>query len=174
MLASYEQDGFNAYRVAGNTDLQTSTGIAMSQRSSTFVLLPLFIIGLMFLAGTAVTLTQTLTFVVHATRTEGAFVGAVAKSGGNHGGTFLYPQAQFTTPDGQTFKATSKSGSTDQPYADGDPITVLYDPQDPGHAEIESIWLWIGSLVLGSFGLLFSAIPAIVFFYLRKKSRASG
>ncbi|MFL9875352.1 DUF3592 domain-containing protein [Paraburkholderia megapolitana] len=146
----------------------------MAQRSSTYVLLPLFIIGLIFLAVTAVALAQTLTFVVHATRTEGAFVGAVAKSGGNHGGTFLYPQAQFTTPDGRTFKATSKSGSTDQPYTDGAPITVLYDPNNPEHAEIESIWLWIGSIIPGSFGLLFSVIPTIVFFSLRKRSRAAG
>ena len=146
----------------------------MAQRSSTYVLLPLFLIGLIFLAVTAVALTQTLAFVVHATRTEGAFVGAVAKSGGNHGGTFLYPQAQFITPDGRTFKATSRSGSTDQPYADGAPITVLYDPNNPAHAEIESIWLWIGSIIPGAFGLLFSVIPAIVFFSLRKRSRAAG
>ncbi|PCE22020.1 hypothetical protein BWP39_20325 [Paraburkholderia acidicola] len=146
----------------------------MPQRRSTFFVLPPFIIGLICLVAFAVTFTQTLSFVVHATRTEGAFVGAVAKSGGNHGGSFLYPQAQFTTPDGRTFKATSRSGSTDQPYADGDAIPVLYDPNNPGHAEIESIWLWIGPLALALFALFFCGIPAIVFFYLRKKSRASG
>ncbi len=142
----------------------------MSGRRSTALLIP-FVVGLLFLSGAAVTFARTLNFVIGASRTEASFAGSVSKSGGNHGGRFLYPRFRFIAADGRTRTVTSRSGSTDQPYGDGDKITVLYDPRDPEHAEIDSIWLWIAPLFLAPFGLFFSAIPAIVWLLLRRKWR---
>ncbi len=130
-----------------------------------------FIIGLVFLVATIVTFARTLVFIVGATRTEATFVGAVAKRGGNHGGTFLHPQFTFTTEDGRRIIFTSPSGSTDQPYEDGQKVLVLYDAHDPAHAEIDSIGnVWLATLLLAPFALLFTIIPAAVFVLTRRQT----
>ncbi len=99
-------------------------------------------------------------FVLHASRAMGTFVGSVAHSGGNHGGTFLYPRFQFTTQNGQTMTFTSRNGSTDQPYNDGQQVPILYDPGAPAHAVIDSFWsLWTGTLFLSGFVLGFLGLP---------------
>lgn len=100
-----------------------------------------------------------IAFVFHASRATGIFAGAVARSGGNHGGTFLYPQFKFVTGDGQNVEMTSRFGSTNQPYNDGQKESVLYDPQKPTHAVLDHFWiLWAPTVVLGFITLLLVGI----------------
>ncbi len=99
-------------------------------------------------------------FVFRASKATATFDGAIARTGGNHGGTFLYPQFKFVTKDGQAVEMTSKIGSTDQPYDDGQKDSVLYDPQHPSQAVLDHFWiLWAPTVVLG----LITFIPAFLF-----------
>jgi Protein of unknown function (DUF3592) len=141
----------------------------MSGRKIIPIAIP-FAIGLVFLAATAVVVVRTLIFVAGANRTEAIFVGSVAKSGGNHGGSFLHPRFSFTTEDGRTVTITSSSGSTDQPYEPGEKVRVFYDPRDPADAEIDSVGdLWLPTLVLAPFALMFTLIPGTIFLLMRRQ-----
>lgn len=117
-------------------------------------------IGLLFLALMLFVGGKQALFVLHASRATGTYVGAVAHSGGNHGGTFLYPRFEFTTSDGRTMKFTSRNGSTQESYSDGQKVPILYDPSAPTHAIIDSFWsLWGATLFVSVFVLGFLGLP---------------
>jgi hypothetical protein len=135
----------------------------MTDRPSRTNRLPFLILGLIglpFLAGALFVGGRQAMFVFRAHRVTARFQGAVAHSGGNHGGTFLYPQFVFTTSAGRSVQFTSKDGSTAQPYEDGQAVPVLYDPDEPTHAVLDSFWsLWAATVVLGVFALGFLGLP---------------
>ncbi len=127
-----------------------------------------FIIGLLFTTASIVTFADTALFVSTAVRTDATFIGSVAKSGGNGGGTFLYPRFRFKAGNGQVITMTSSTGSTDQPYDDGQKVPVLYDPSHPERAKLDTFVIWIVPLCLAPFGLMFTLIPAVVFCFTRR------
>ena len=115
------------------------------------------LVGLILLGLGLFDLGGTVAFLTRAERTEARFAGAVARSGGNHGGTFLYPTFQFTTRDGRVMTFTSSAGSTAQPYADGERVRIAYDPHNPDDARLLSfLTLWIAPALLCAAGLLLS------------------
>ena len=134
-----------------------------------------FAVGLVLLAVTLFTVATTLAFVSRAERAEAGFVGSEARVGGNHGGTFLYPSFAFRTKDGQRIVVRSTSGSTDQPYADGQAAAVLYLPSEPEAARLDSfVDLWAGSTATAIAGVLLTGIPAAVFVGMRRRARHGG
>lgn len=141
-------------------------------RSGRIVCLVLFAIGLPFLAGAAITFVQAASFVWTATKTQGTYAGSVARSGGGHGGTFLYPQFRFSTRDGRVVTVTSTWGSTDQPYDAGGQVAVLYDPRHPERGKIDSFQLWLAPLFLAPFGLLFAGIPMTILIVARRRRQS--
>jgi hypothetical protein len=110
-----------------------------------------------------VTVARVAIFMDSATEPESAYVGSAARSGGDHGGTFLYPRSSFATQDGLAITLTSTLGSTNQPYDDGARVRLLYDPHDLEHANVNSLLPWLPTLFLAPFGLFFARIPAIIF-----------
>jgi hypothetical protein len=134
--------------------------------------LPLLIVGLLGLPFLALGLYQTAgtaAFVLHAERAEARFAGAVSRVGGNHGGTFLYPAFEFITRSGQSVRFTSSSGSTDQPYADGERVSVLYDPDHPEHARLGSFsTVWLIPTVLDAIGIFLTSLAIFLWFVLRR------
>ena len=128
-------------------------------------------VGLVFTAAMLFVGIQTLAFLLHATRTEGRFAGAVAHTGGNHGGTFLYPEFAFRTADGRAFTYISKNGSTGQPYADGQAMPLLYDPDHPQNARLDTFFsLWTPTLVLAVFAFPLTLVPlGIIRSYLKRQ-----
>ena len=129
-----------------------------------------FAIGVVFLATTVVSLASTLAFLGGGVTTQASFVGSKMRSGGNHGGVFLYPRFSFQARDGRTVVFTSGGGSTDQPYADGQRVTVVYDPARPEHAALYTLWaLWTRTLVLAVFALPFTAMPAVIFVLMGRR-----
>lgn len=105
----------------------------------------------------------TVAFLARAEQTEARFAGAVARSGGNHGGTFLYPTFRFQTADGRSITFTSSSGSTSQPYAEGERIRIAYDPGRPEEARLLSfLTLWIAPVLLCGAGLLLAGGAVLV------------
>ncbi|WP_430642423.1 DUF3592 domain-containing protein [Bradyrhizobium sacchari] len=104
-----------------------------------------------------------MAFLAIAEQTEARFAGAVARSGGNHGGTFLYPTFQFQTADGRSITFTSSSGSTSQPYAEGERVRIVYNPRRPEDARLLSfLALWIVPVLLCGAGLLLTGGAVLV------------
>ena len=110
--------------------------------------------GALLLAAALAAATPTALFLARSQTATGTYAGSVAHAGGTHGGTFLYPRFAFSPGAGRRPQTiTSKSGSTDQPYADGAQVQVRYDAQHPEHAVVVSFWsLWVGPLVLAVMG----------------------
>lgn len=135
---------------------------SISQRNTApFIILGT--IGAAFLALTLIIAIPQAAFVLRAKHATATFQGAVAHSGGNHGGTFLYPQFRFAASNGQTITFTTKNGSTAQPYNDGQTVPVLYDPTAPNHAILDSFWsLWTATLVPALFALGFLGLPFLI------------
>jgi hypothetical protein len=65
---------------------------------------------------------------------------------------YLYPQVRFTTAGGQAVTFRGDGGSTDQGYAIGAVVRVMYQPEHPEQAEIDD-WLdrWGAILAVGAF-----------------------
>ncbi|WP_283842037.1 DUF3592 domain-containing protein [Bradyrhizobium sp. KB893862 SZCCT0404] len=111
-------------------------------------------------------------FLARAEQAEARFAGAVARSGGNHGGTFLYPTFQFQTADGRPITFTSSSGSTSQPYAEGERVRIAYDPRRPEDARLLSfLTLWIAPILLCAAGLLLAGGAIAVRIALARQRR---
>ncbi|MGY3233339.1 MULTISPECIES: DUF3592 domain-containing protein [unclassified Bradyrhizobium] len=130
------------------------------------------LVGLILLGLGLFDLGSTVAFLARAEQTEARFAGAIARSGGNHGGTFLYPTFQFVTRDGRAITITSSSGSTAQPYADGEQVRIAYDPQQPEGARLLSfLTLWIAPTLLCAAGLLLSGGAVLVRAALTRQRR---
>jgi len=130
------------------------------------------LVGLILLGLGLLDLGSTVAFLARAEQTEARFSGAIARSGGNHGGTFLYPTFQFATHDGRVITFTSSAGSTAQPYADGEQVRIAYDPQQPEDARLLSfLTLWVAPTLLCAAGLLLAGGAALVRAALTRQRR---
>ncbi|MBR1132550.1 DUF3592 domain-containing protein [Bradyrhizobium iriomotense] len=133
------------------------------RKSPIVLFVSVVLVGLVLLGLGIFELGATIAFLARAEQTEARFAGAVARSGGNHGGTFLYPTFQFTTRDGRAMTFTSSSGSTSQPYADGERVRIAYDPGRPEDARpLSFLTLWIAPILLCGAGLLLSGGAVLV------------
>ncbi|MFW6363588.1 MAG: DUF3592 domain-containing protein [Spirochaeta sp.] len=74
------------------------------------------------------------------------------------GGIHYFPIIEFTTADGEEREFTADRGTQDPSYQTGDSVSVLYLPENPEQAGIQSLWgQWGPTLVLlltaGFFGV---------------------
>jgi hypothetical protein len=75
------------------------------------------------------------------------------------GDTKYCPIFTFVDNSGNEHRARSSVSSFPPPYEVGDNIPILYDPQNPEKADIDSFWnLWLASVV---FYVL--SVPALIF-----------
>ncbi len=93
---------------------------------------------------------------------------------GNTSGAY-FPVIEFKPIDGAGVQFTDGVGALPPDYAIGAQVEVLYDPQDPHHAEINS-WkrLWFAPTLLVAIGLAPIAIylSFMSFQILKRKSSA--
>ena len=69
------------------------------------------------------------------------------------------PQVEFTTDDGKTLAFTSSHGTGKKRYPDGTTVNVLYAPEDPASATIQSFSdLFLLSIILLLMGAVFLGI----------------
>ncbi|MBR0779976.1 DUF3592 domain-containing protein [Bradyrhizobium iriomotense] len=130
---------------------------------SVVIFASVLLVGLLLLALGLFDVGGTVAFLARAEQTEARFAGAVVRSGGNHGGTFLYPTFQFQTANGRSITFTSSSGSTSQPYADGERVRIAYDPGRPEDARLLSfLTLWMVPVLLCGAGLLLAGGAILV------------
>jgi hypothetical protein len=86
------------------------------------------------------------------------------------------PVVKFTTENGLTYKFKSSFSTYPPAYDVGEKVEVLYNKTDPDEASINSFFfIWGGTLIIGSLGLLFATIGlamlAIDLFKSRNKQR---
>jgi len=68
--------------------------------------------------------------------------------------TTFAPVIKFVTSTGQTIQFTSSDSQNPPAYQIGDPVDVLYDPQNPNHAELPGSTN-IAILIAGGLGFVF-------------------
>lgn len=75
------------------------------------------------------------------------------------------PHVGFIDAAGQRRTFVSSLGSNPPSYAKGDRVAIIYDPANPGRAEIDSfLSRYLGTLVFGMFGAVFTMLGAVVLF----------
>ncbi|CAM3882825.1 Inner membrane protein YmfA [Vibrio aerogenes CECT 7868] len=115
--------------------------------------------GFIFLALAAFLFNQQQSFLSHAVRTDGIVTSFVSD------GTY-YPIVSFQTAEGEMIEFKSSTGSNPPSFSRGETVEVVYQPDLPEHAEIYSfLHLWLGPLIFGIFGSLFSLIGVLFFLY---------
>ncbi len=78
-------------------------------------------------------------------------------------GRMYTPTVTFTTPMGETRAFTSKVGTFPPRYHVGQQVAVVYDPDNPQHANIVSFMdLWFMPLFCGGFSSLFLLVGLIL------------
>ena len=151
-------------------DGSDSTHRAKPLLSMIVTLAVVFGVGLILSAIWLSILVPTVMYVIRAHHAEGVYEGSDARIGGTHGGTFLHPGFRFVTPRGEVVEFVTRSGSTDQPYADGQKVDVLYDPARPTDARLNSFFeVWAAPVFAMIFALPPLLIPVYLFFAARRR-----
>ncbi|WP_322820290.1 DUF3592 domain-containing protein [Chloroflexus sp.] len=89
--------------------------------------------------------------------TQGTVVEIKPRSVNTNSGqrTFFYPIVEFRTATGETIQFESEAGGNPSAYQIGDRIEIMYNPDQPQTAFINSWELWLPyTLFLGTGGLL--------------------
>jgi hypothetical protein len=89
-------------------------------------------VGLLLLVPGVIALVSSVSFFGKAERAEAVFGGAVLRNSSY--GMMYYPEFTFRTKDGRDMTFRFRIGSSDQEYAPGAKIAVLYDPIGGRHA----------------------------------------
>ena len=138
--------------------------------STTVPLGIIFGVGLILTCLWLAALVPAVMFVSRAHHAEGVFLGSEARIGGRHAGTFMHPEIRFTTPDGAVVDFVTRSGSSNQPFTDGQKMPVLYDPARPEDAKLDNFFeLWAAPVFLAPFALLPLGISAYIFSVARRR-----
>jgi hypothetical protein len=124
-----------------------------------------FVIGVGVFAGGIYSIQQTRRFLRTAVETRGVVTEIVwreslSRSRGSSWSS--YPRFRFSTSDGQEIDIVSDTGSSPPSYRVNEPVTILYDPQQPNHASIKSFSeLWMLSVILCGLGAVFSSFGIV-------------
>jgi Protein of unknown function (DUF3592) len=79
----------------------------------------------------------------------------------NRSGSF-YPRVRFHTSDGREISFVTNVGSSPPSYQVNEPVTVLYDPQQPYHAYVRSFaQQWLEPVLFGGLGIVFCSIAGV-------------
>lgn len=89
--------------------------------------------------------------------------------------TTYAPVVSFVATDGEQYSFTHNISRNPPAYSQGEQVPVLYPPDNPNRARIESAFsLWGGALIVGALGAVFALIGgglALVPFLSRRKAK---
>jgi hypothetical protein len=126
-------------------------------------------VGTLLFAVGLIVAVHTQWFIARAARAPGVVIENIWGTD-SEGSSTAKPRVRFRTPAGQEFVFVSKVGSSHPSYEAGEGVAVLYDPENPGDARIQSfLSLWFVSLLLGGLGALFAAIGLIPMLVIRRR-----
>jgi hypothetical protein len=132
------------------------------------------IVGVAFLTVATFTLRSEIEFRKHAIAAPGIVVD-LEPTQGSKGGTMYKPVFKFTDRDDRVRRITGNIASSPPSYHRGEAVTVLYQPQNPEGAQIDSFMdAWFLPLIFGSLGTVFTGVAGGCGIYaLRTRSRRS-
>ncbi len=85
------------------------------------------------------------------------------------------PIVRFETKKGEIIEFKSKTSSKPPSYSVGENVSVLYDPNNPYNAEINSfISLWFAPILFLGFGIIFSGIGSFIFIARMKSKKKAN
>lgn len=127
--------------------------------------------GLGMLAGSAYSVIHTNDFLTTAIHAQGKVTELVARRSDNS--TLYAPKVRFYTPNQESISFTSSSSSNPPSYSRGDKVEVLYRPNQPSDAKINSFFsLWGTALILAILGAVFTAIGGgMLYMQIRNKKK---
>jgi hypothetical protein len=115
------------------------------------------LIGGLLLVGALLLWNNTRQFVASAYTAQGKVVELIEKRDSD--GVTYSPVVRFTAPDGREVTYTESFSGNPAPYDPGDGVEVLYSREQPGKARIKGFMsLWLGPVILGGMGAVFTAI----------------
>jgi hypothetical protein len=130
-------------------------------------------VGLIFLAIAVITFRSEYRMRSGAVRVPGVVI-ELEEVADDHGGALYKPVFEFY--DNQDRKHRNKGSVASSPpaYTRGEEVTVLYRPENPGEAQLDSFFeAWFVPLIFGLLGSIFSAIAGgVIYFRLRAGFRA--
>jgi uncharacterized membrane protein YqjE len=133
------------------------------------------IVGLGLLIGGIFAIQHTRRFLATAVSAPGEvkeIVWQESQSSNNSRGGSFYPRISFRTADGQEISFITSTGSTPPAYRVNEPVTILYDPQQPYHAYIRSFTdLWLLPTILCPMGLIFCSFGVVAAIWKVKNAR---
>ena len=125
-----------------------------------------FAVGFGMLLGSCFTFLHTRQFLQNAEGVSGVVVENICKPGvgmGDRPAGCYCPRIRFQTVDGHEINFVSDSGCNPAAYSVGESVSLLYDPQQPDKASINSFTsLWFIPIGLGILGMSATA-PLIIF-----------
>jgi len=130
------------------------------------------LIGLGLLIASIFLFLNTRNFINASAKATGTVI-AHASSRSSDGDLTYSPVVSFKTPDGRTIEFQSQTGSSRPSPAVGQTVEILYNPQHPQEAEINSFSsLWILPIILSGLGAGFFIIGTTVFMVFRGTGKA--
>lgn len=144
----------------------------MSQRNNktvTTVSRVFMVIGLLFLVGAVWAWSSASTFIAHAESAEGTVIELVDVRDSDGGYTYA-PRVHFETAKGREIEFTSNHSSNPPSFHEDQRVRVLYDPQEPYEAKIDSFGqLWAPAVFLAVFGAIFFGIGGGIVWWRRAR-----
>ncbi len=117
---------------------------------------------------------KTSHFLDRAVSAQGTIT-ALVRNKNRQATTTYAAQFSFTTPAKQAVTITSTSSSNPPEFEVGESVAVLYLPNNPADARIDSFFqLWGASSIVGGIGTVFLAISLGMILYLRNLTRRSS
>lgn len=180
-LIANATDEAEAEAIADEFDREFEAEVRQLQRDSTRF--PKIIVGL-FLAIAALTLGiaavsafSTGVALSKEASTPGRVVDLVARRD-QAGRVIYFPVVEFTLPDESRQTVQLPEGSSSPGYRQDEAVTILYDPEQPGHtARIESfggaVLMWILPAITGVVGAAFLAAALFASWFLRPETPAA-
>ncbi len=100
----------------------------------------------------------------------------LAPTSGSKGGTVYKPVFEFTDRDDRMHRVTGSVASSPPSFRRGEAVTVLYRPENPQEAHIDSFMeAWLLPLIFGGLGGVFTSIAGgcLIYGLCQRSKRAS-
>jgi hypothetical protein len=106
---------------------------------------------------------RTVKFERRATRAAGVVIDNVGDLNGSQNTVSYYPKIRFRTQEGVEVSFISSNGNSDAEFHVGESVPVVYDPQRPTNAVIDSFWhRWTLPIILLGLGVVALIGAAVV------------
>jgi hypothetical protein len=156
-----------ALRAATHETAKEQTVFSAPQKIFRLIAAGFALIGCGLLAGAFYSYRSTEAFLATAVPATGTVIG-YERHTDSEGEISYFPVITFTPEDGDEIEFTASTGGGGRPYKIGAPIALRYDPALPFNAAIDTPSdLWVGPIVLGFLGLIFTVVGSGLFWFFR-------